>query len=138
MEHLKLIRYCFICLAIGFVAYGWYRTLHKYTAYKTAISIHLKKHEVFKYPSITICPGFKNNASIWHMLMEGENFKEILRDISYERHEFLTLLSHPGPGDESGPTLKNNIIGNDSLWTQTIPHVWLSGVCHTYDPYFMS
>ena len=120
--------------------YGWYRTYSKFMADKTAVSITVTETDVFRYPSFTLCPGFKNDSNIWAELMEKgiDKYDEILDNISYTREDILTLFSHPSDTDFSGPTMNNSIVQNDTIWVETIHHPWLSGKCFTYDPPFSS
>lgn len=133
-------RLIIILVGFTFVIYGWCRTASKFVDSKTAVSITVTEKKMFRYPSFTICPGFKDEDNIWHHLMEKGygKYDEILANISYSREDILTIFSHPSDTDFKGPGWHNDIVRNDSAWKETIPHQWLSGICYTYDPPFES
>ena len=131
-------RLLLILMGCGFVLYGWIRSALKFGSFKTAVSVTVNESKTFLYPSVTLCPGFRGDRNILIELMDQgiENYDDILANMSYNREDFLTLFSHPS--DASGPGLHNNWVSNDTMWTKTVPHIWLSGECNTYDPPFES
>ena len=59
-----MIRWFLITAGFGFVLWGWYQSGQKYLSAKSSISITLKEIKQFRYPSVTICPGFKDRGDL--------------------------------------------------------------------------
>ena len=58
----KLIRGAFLIFGVGFVAYGFYRTMHKVSQRNILIREEVVVKEKYTYPSITFCYKYKNGG----------------------------------------------------------------------------
>lgn len=144
---LTFLRWLIIATGFGVVLQGWIRSGRKYMAAKSSVSITVNESARFTYPSITLCPRFKYNANLLHLINELDykynktelteaDFKEMVDRLSYERHEFMDYFAHPEFGDPRNPAF--NIVNNDTSFIETIPHQEYSGKCYTYNPPFKS
>ena len=58
----KLIRGCFLLFGIGFVLYGFYRTMLKVGQNNVLISEEVVVEDKYTYPSITFCYKYKHGG----------------------------------------------------------------------------
>ena len=58
----KLIRGGFLIFGVGFVVYGFYRTMHKVSQRNILIREEVVVKEKYTYPSITFCYKYKNGG----------------------------------------------------------------------------
>ena len=114
---------------------------------------------MMKYPSVTLCTRKKELPSILHEAAKLEkqhkpiNFDQLVSSLkyeqfsiwitsfifllndtnffSYDKKDFLVSFDHRTMEEmmDFGSRLDEN-----DFWKQTLPHIQLSGLCHTYTP----